>query len=149
MKFDFDMDLNFGLWHPHDWVPGRYLEWALPGPPGYAFDSCVVIKLRTYDMLWNWILDLDLDFGSDYESLFVTSMRLWLTLSLCVLHEYGEEKIFCTCESLHLCALMCARIVVMGRLLVWLSMLCFLLDSSEDWEPMGQSWALCRVHGLW
>jgi len=37
MKFDFNMDLNVGLWHLCDWVLGWYPEWALVGPPGYVF----------------------------------------------------------------------------------------------------------------
>ena len=70
MKFDFDMDLDFGLWHLCDWVPGWDLEWALPDRPEYVFDPCVVVKLRTYNMLWNLILDLDFGFGLVLDSEF-------------------------------------------------------------------------------
>ena len=38
--------------------------------------------------------DLDLDLDLIVKGHFVTSLRLWLTLSICVIYEYGEKKSF-------------------------------------------------------
>jgi len=51
----------------------------------------ILIKLRIYDVLWDWILvwtwllDLDLYFKISLR----VSMRLWLTLSICVIGNYA------------------------------------------------------------
>jgi len=135
MKADFDMHLDFGLWHLCDRDPGWYLKWAMPGPPGCVFWPLCFGQTKN---IW-YVMKFDLDFyfgfwdfEYDCERSFVTSMSLWLTLSLCLLHEDGEKKMFCTCESLHHCALICVPTVAMDRLLVWLNILRFLLDFSED-----------------
>ena len=54
----------------------------------------------------------------DCEISFVTSMTLCSTLSICVIHEYDEEMIFCAYDSSSHYAVMYVLAVVMSMLLV-------------------------------
>ena len=56
-----------------------------------------------------------MDFELGYEISVVTSMTSCLALSICVIHEYNEEMIFCACDSSYHCALMCVLTVVMSK----------------------------------